>query len=79
MDELTCKELVELVTDYLEGAMPPGKRLRFEEHLAVCPGCTIYLEHMRRTIETLGRLTPESIPPEAEHELLQAFQDWKRH
>ncbi len=76
--ELSCKELVELVTEYLEDALDRAARARFEAHLGTCPGCRTYLEQMRLTISTLGRLTEEAIPPEARHELLQAFRNWKR-
>ncbi len=74
---MTCRELVELVTDYLEGAMAPDDRARFEQHLALCPGCGTYLEQMRRTIALVGRLAEESISPRAWNELLRAFRDWR--
>ena len=73
---ITCKELVELVTDYLEGRLDPAQRARFEEHLATCTPCTTYLEQMRMTIDALGRIPPESITPEAERDLLAAFRGW---
>lgn len=69
----TCREMVELVTEYLEGAMPPRERAIFEAHLAVCPGCTAYFEQMRQTIGALGRLTDDDIPPPARDELLDVF------
>ena len=75
--ELTCQELVELVTDYLEGALPATERARFEEHLADCPYCRTYLEQMRQTIRLLGALPAETIAPEAESTLLSAFRDWR--
>jgi predicted anti-sigma-YlaC factor YlaD len=75
---MTCKELVELVTDYLEGKLSPVERSRFEEHLAVCAACETYLEQMGQVIRTLGQLKEESIPPKAKQELLQAFRSWKR-
>jgi len=75
---LTCQELVELVTDYLEGALPPAERRRFEAHLRGCRGCTAYLDQMQRTIGLLGRLTEEAIAPEARQELLQRFRTWKQ-
>ena len=75
---LTCQELVELVTDYLEGKLPPADRQRFEQHVAGCTGCTIYLEQMRQTIQILGRLTEETIAPPATDELLARFRAWKR-
>ncbi len=75
---LTCREVVELVTDYLEGNLAPPDRERFEAHLALCPNCPTYLEQMRQTIRALGMLPEESIAPEVRQELLRAFRDWKR-
>ncbi len=76
--ELSCQELVELVTDYLEGALPPRDRLDFERHLVWCSWCRDYLEQMRTTIELSGR--PELAEPESplREQLLEAFRDWKR-
>ena len=54
-EELSCQELVELVTDYLEGAMSPEERERFEEHLDACGNCRRYLAQMRQTIRLVGR------------------------
>jgi len=78
LNPLTCQELVELVTEYLEGTLPPAERAHFEEHLAVCPGCQIYLDQMRQTIRTVGKLTEESISSEVKQDLLQLFRDWKK-
>jgi predicted anti-sigma-YlaC factor YlaD len=75
--ELTCRELVELVTEYLEGAMARATRAAFEEHLAACEDCSIYLQQMRRTIELTGTLTEESISPAAAADLMRAFKDWR--
>ena len=75
--ELACIELVEAITDYLEDAMPPRKRRLLEQHLTACDGCTAYVEQMRRTIATTGRLRAEDIPPELEERLLVAFESWK--
>jgi anti-sigma factor RsiW len=75
---MSCKELVELVTDYLEDVLPPAERARFEEHLAICPGCVTYVEQIRATAQTVGTLREESIPPSTRDELLRAFRDWKR-
>ena len=61
---LTCVELVELVTDYLEGALSPRERARFDAHLAECDGCQAYVEQMRTVIALTGRITEEAIPPE---------------
>jgi anti-sigma factor RsiW len=78
MPELTCKELVEVVTDYLEGRMPAERRLLFEEHLAFCDGCQTYLAQMRATIRLTGTLREDDLGPEARDGLLRAFRDWKR-
>jgi anti-sigma factor RsiW len=74
---LPCQELVELVTDYLEGALPPAERERFELHLAGCDGCTAYVEQMRTTIRLTGRLRPEDIGDDAREALTRAFRDWR--
>lgn len=75
--DLTCRELVELVTDYLEGALPPRERIRFEAHLALCPGCITYLDQMRTTVALVGKLAEQEIPPDAERAFLAAFREWK--
>jgi anti-sigma factor RsiW len=77
VEELTCQELVELVTDYLEGALPPGQRARFDAHLAECPGCQIYLEQMRATIALTRDSAGVAERPETAA-LLAAFRGWKR-
>ena len=77
-DDLTCQELVELVTDYLEGALTDAERTRFEYHLNYCEGCESYLDQMSRTITTVGRLREEDADPVALEGLLGAFRDWKR-
>ena len=76
-DDIACVELVELVTDYFEGALSPRDRRRFEGHLRACDGCGLYVEQLRETLAMLGELRPEHVSPEAERELLQAFRDWK--
>ena len=76
-DDLSCQELVELVTDYLEDALPAEERARFDAHLAECPGCHRYLEQMRATIATAGRLRESDLPPELEDRLLGAFRNWR--
>lgn len=75
--DLTCQELVELVTEYVEGTLPPTELGRFEGHLADCPHCRVYLDQMRQTIRTLGRLPEESVPPGVLDELLRYFRSWK--
>jgi len=74
---LTCPEIVELVTDYLEDTLSPHDRARFEEHLAACTGCTLYLEQLRQTLAMLGELTTGDLSPRAEQELREAFRDWR--
>jgi anti-sigma factor RsiW len=75
--KLTCKELVEIVTDYLEDRLPPAERRRFEQHLVACEGCMNYLDQMRQTIRMVGRISGESIPASTRQRLLRAFRDWK--
>lgn len=75
-DGLSCAELVEIVTDYLEDALDPPTRRRFEEHLAVCPGCEDYLDQIRATIAAAGRVTPEDLDPVPRDRLLAAFRGW---
>ena len=77
-NELTCKELVELVTEYLEGTLPAAERARFEEHLAGCRDCGAYLDQIRQTVRVLGRLTEDSLPAAFRAELVEAFRSWKR-
>jgi anti-sigma factor RsiW len=74
---MTCREMVELVTDYLEGRMDDATRERFEAHVSVCDACTVYIEQMRQTIVALGHIPAETISPEAEEELLAAFRTWR--
>jgi predicted anti-sigma-YlaC factor YlaD len=76
LEALTCRELVELITDYLEGQLPETERGRFEQHLAGCAGCRNYLDQMARTIELVGRLTEEHLAPATRDELLGAFRAW---
>jgi anti-sigma factor RsiW len=75
--DLTCKELVELVTDYLEGALSAEMRSRFETHLAGCPFCRVYLDKMRQTIRAVGHLPDESLSREALDTLLAHFRRWQ--
>ena len=75
--DITCQEMVELVTDYVEGALPEPDRARFEQHLSLCDGCGAYLAQIRETIRMAGMLTEASIPPDAREALLAAFRTWK--
>jgi anti-sigma factor (TIGR02949 family) len=71
--DLACTEEVELITDYLEGALPGEDRRRLEAHLETCPGCTEYLEQMKTVAGSLGDLREESIPPELRGALIASF------
>jgi anti-sigma factor RsiW len=75
--ELTCRELVELVTDYVEGALSREDRFRFERHLAGCEGCTGYIEQMRAGIAAARTLREDDLEPEMRDRLLAAFRGWK--
>jgi len=74
---LSCREVVELITDYLEDALPELARARVEEHLATCPDCTAYVAQMRTTIGLLGRLREDDVPQPVLDELVQAFRGWR--
>ena len=78
LPEMPCRELVELITDYLEDRLSPGDRARFEAHLAECEACRTYVEQFRQTIRALGRLPEEPLSLEARHALLDAFRGWAR-
>lgn len=73
VEDLSCQELVELVTDYLEGALSPEDASRFEEHVRTCEGCERYLEQVRATIATVGRIGAADVPPGMLDRLLTAF------
>jgi len=76
--DLTCQELVELVTDYLEAELPVEERTRFELHLTYCDWCRRYLRQMRLVRASAERVTEESLSPEARGVQLAAFRDWKK-
>jgi Putative zinc-finger len=76
-DVVNCRELVELVTDYLEGSMPADQRTRFDEHVSRCDGCTRYLEQFRITIRLTGMLSENQFSPDARETLLGVFRDWR--
>jgi len=75
---ITCKELVELVTDYLEGTLSGETRAQMERHVAGCDGCTKYLEQMRRTIQLTGNVREEDLSAAQREDLLRLFRDWKK-
>ena len=78
-DDLACTEEVEIMTDYLEGALPAADARRLERHLETCPGCTEYLEQMRTIAGSLGGLTEDSIPAELRDDLIDAFRDLRKN
>jgi anti-sigma factor RsiW len=73
---ITCKEFVELVTDYLEDDLGPADRRRFERHMALCPGCEIYLRQVTETAHVVGRLEERHLSEPARSQLLNAFREW---
>jgi predicted anti-sigma-YlaC factor YlaD len=77
-DELSCQEVVELVTDYLEQALLPEMKAAFEEHVAECPGCDAYIEQVQQTIRMLRKLAEQPLFPEKKDELLEIFRNWKQ-
>ena len=78
MADLTCQELVELVTDYLEDSLSRRERRRFDRHIEGCRNCTLYLAQFRETIRLTGALRADTISRAAADELLAQFADWRR-
>jgi anti-sigma factor RsiW len=74
---LPCQQVVEMVTDYLEGALSPADRRRLEHHLAACPHCTEYLAQIRETIRLAGRITPEDLTPQMRTEFTDLYRRWR--
>jgi predicted anti-sigma-YlaC factor YlaD len=75
---LTCRELTELVTDYLEGRLSFGKRVQFRMHVGMCRHCREYLRQMKQTIRMLGKLPDQAMPDDVRNELMHRFRNWKR-
>ena len=75
--ELVCRQVVELLTDYLEGVLPRGQRRRLETHLAGCPHCTEYLAQLRATIELAGMIGPGDLSPEMEADFTAIYRSWR--
>lgn len=76
-DAMDCNELVELVTSYLDGSLDPDTRARFDVHLLECDGCANYLQQFRATVDTVGKISGETIDPAFRDRLLNAFRDWR--
>jgi anti-sigma factor RsiW len=77
-EHISCQEVVELVNDYLDQALPHEEASLFEQHVNFCDGCDWYLHQVRTTIATVGRISEEEVPPETREKLLNAFREWKR-
>jgi anti-sigma factor RsiW len=75
--DLVCQQAVELVTDYLDGALGRRDRRRFESHLRACPNCCVYLEQIRRTIQLTGAMEAQDLTPEARADLIELYQRWR--
>jgi anti-sigma factor RsiW len=77
LPEMPCQELVEVITDYLDGALTATDRARFDAHLAECDACQDYVDQFRQTIAIAGRVEPERMSPQSREQLLNAFRDWR--
>ena len=75
---IACREVLDLLTDYLEAALPPGLHAQVELHLLECDHCTRYLDELRATIGALGALTEDEVPSDVRDALLTAFRTWRR-
>ncbi len=77
-EHVTCQEVVGLVTEYLEGALPADEAALFEQHLNFCEGCVWYVDQIRKTASLAARIREEEVPEETRNKLMTAFRDWKR-
>jgi predicted anti-sigma-YlaC factor YlaD len=75
--DMPCNEIVELITEYLEGGLSASERERFEEHIGFCDWCLSYLDQMRQTIEMTGELRAEDVPPGLQERLMVVFREWQ--
>jgi len=75
--DIVCQQAVELVTDYLEGALSRSQRRRFEAHIAACEHCTEYLEQMRLTIDLTGRLAAADLTPDMREDFTELYRKWR--
>ena len=79
-DEFSCQEMIEVVTNYLDDALPTDDRERFERHLSYCAGCSTYVEQMREAIRQTGAVPrEESLPPALRERIVAQFRTWQRH
>ena len=77
-EHMSCQEVVDLVTEYLDDSLPADEASLFEQHVNFCEGCAWYLDEIRSTIAAVGRVTEEDLPEETRDKLLVAFRDWRR-
>jgi anti-sigma factor RsiW len=77
-DEIVCRELVELVTPYLEDALPSDERALVDQHLASCDGCEAYVQQMRLTIRAIGHVSEEAITSKTRQDVLEIFRAWRQ-
>jgi anti-sigma factor RsiW len=77
-EHVSCQEVVELVSDYLEGGLPADEAALFEQHINFCEGCVWYVDQLRATVETLGGIREEDLPAPTRERLMTAFRDWRR-
>jgi anti-sigma factor RsiW len=75
--DIVCQQAVELVTDYLEGALSRRERRRFEAHVRACPNCAAYLEQIKMTIALAGAVEADDLTPEAKRELSELYRRWR--
>jgi anti-sigma factor RsiW len=75
--DMDCRDLVELVTSYLDGSLDADTRARFDLHLLECDGCENYLQQFRTTVAALGRIDDHALDPSFRNRLLEAFKDWR--
>jgi anti-sigma factor RsiW len=75
--DLGCEQAVELVTDYLDGALSRRQRRRFEAHIRACPNCSAYLEQIQAVIATSGSITPDDLTPQARDDLTAFYRQWR--
>ena len=78
VEPISCQEVVELVTDYLDGGMSPADVARFDHHLSLCEGCVFYVEQIRMTIAAVGQAREDDVPPEVRDDLVRAFREFGR-
>ena len=78
VDDITCREVLELLTEYLEGALAPAVEREVDRHLDACDGCWRYLDQFQVAIETTAELREEAVAVDVRESLLDAFRTWRR-